>query len=226
MILALDTATRWTGLALHSGSAIIAEHGWQATNTQTVELAPAVSRMWQQANITVDDLKGIAVAIGPGSYTGLRVGLGFAKGLSLTTGLPIIGVSTLDILAAAVPKLTGSLVVVIEAGRSRVTAARYTWQGRSGWQAEEEAQILTFDELLAQQVALNPTGATTFVGEGVPEYGRQIRAAGKNFRVVPAAASLRRAGYLAEIGWQRLKRGQVDDAASLTPVYLRDPAGA
>ena len=99
MILAIDTATRWTGLALHDGTSIIAEMGWQAINTQTIELSPAIAEMWRRTNTTATQLKGIAVAIGPGSYTGLRVGVAVAKGLALANGTPLVAVSTLDILS-------------------------------------------------------------------------------------------------------------------------------
>ncbi|MDX1414745.1 MAG: tRNA (adenosine(37)-N6)-threonylcarbamoyltransferase complex dimerization subunit type 1 TsaB, partial [Candidatus Promineifilaceae bacterium] len=101
MILALDTATRWTGLALHDGKRIIAEQGWSSKYTQTVELTPAVARLLATADFQVADLQAIAVAIGPGSYTSLRVGLAVAKGLSMAHQIPLIGVPTLDIISAA-----------------------------------------------------------------------------------------------------------------------------
>ncbi len=225
MILAIDTATRWTGLALHDGTNVIAEYGWRAVNTQTIELAPAVQLMWQRAGIQPGDLntslKAVAVAIGPGSYTGLRVGLGFAKGLALTLPIALIGVPTLDIVAAAVPKLSGRLVVVAEAGRTRVCAAPYTWQRRKGWQPDSPPAVKTWEALLADYA-----GQITFAGETVAGQSRRIRAADKQFQVLPATAGVRRAGYLAQIGVQRLKQKQTDDPAALTPFYLQEPAGA
>lgn len=221
MILAIDTATRWTGLALHDGTNIIAEHGWRAVNTQTVELAPAVQQMWQRAGIRPGDLKAIAVAIGPGSYTGLRVGLGFAKGLALTLPIALIGVPTLDIVAAAVPKLSGRLVVVAEAGRTRICAAPYKWQRRQGWQQAGTPVVNIWEDLLAGY-----EGRVTFAGETVARQSRRIRAADKQFQVLPATAGVRRAGYLAQIGVQRLKRDLTDDPAALVPLYLQEPAGA
>lgn len=219
VILAVDTATRWTGLALHDGAAIVAEHGWQSFNTQTIELAPAVDRMLQQAGLTAGELKGIVVAIGPGSYTGLRIGLGFAKGLAIANQVPLIGVPTLDIVAASLAGMTGQLVVVAEAGRTRVCAATYEWQRGRGWQKSGRPTIEAWDELLGRL-----EGATTFAGEVSPEAAKKIRAH-KEFRLLPPAASVRRAGYLAEIGWLRLRKERVDDAATLAPIYLRDPAG-
>ena len=71
MILAIDSATRWTGLALHDGLNIVAEHGWRSTNMQSVELAPAITRMLERADIGADALKGIAVAIAEATSTRL-----------------------------------------------------------------------------------------------------------------------------------------------------------
>jgi len=219
MILAIDTATRWLGLALHDGTAVLAEHGWRTFQTQTIELTPAIEEILRREEITAVDLKSIAVAIGPGSYTGLRVGLAVAKGMSLANRTPLIGVSTLDILAAATGPYEAELVVVAEAGRSRVCAAIYRWNSRHGWQAATDPVIEAWPDLLAQ---LNrPTVAT---GEITADAAKLIRKAGH--QVVPAAAAVRRAGYLAEIGWQRLRKRQTDEASSLAPIYLRNPDGS
>src|SRR5688500_6973988 len=100
MLLAIDTATRWTGLAIHDGAAGIVDSGWRSFISQTVVLAPAVADLLQRVGLTAAALSGIAVSLGPGSYTGLRVGLGLAKGLALANQTPLIGVPTLDIVAA------------------------------------------------------------------------------------------------------------------------------
>lgn len=219
MILAIDTATRWLGLALHDGTAVLAEQGWRSFQTQTVELMPAIGEMLKREGITAVDLKAIAVAIGPGSYTGLRVGLAAAKGMALANRTPLIGVSTLDILAAATGPYEAQLLIAAEAGRSRVCAAIYRWHSRRGWQAHNEPVIEAWPELLAQ---LNrPTVAT---GEITADAAKLIRKAGH--QVVPAAAATRRAGYLAEIGWQRLRKNKTDNASTLSPIYLRNPDGS
>jgi tRNA threonylcarbamoyladenosine biosynthesis protein TsaB len=220
IILAIDTATRWTGLALHDGKTVIAEQGWRSLHTQTIELTPAVGQLFARADINAADLRAVAVAIGPGSYTSLRVGLAAAKGLSLAHQIPLIGVPTLDITAASIGLRTGSLVVVVEAGRKRVIAGMYRWQEKRGWQASERPIIETWETLL-----FHLETSTTFAGEISPEAAKLIRASKKPFYLMPAAASVRRAGYLAEIGWQRVRQGLVDDAASLAPTYLRDPSG-
>jgi tRNA threonylcarbamoyladenosine biosynthesis protein TsaB len=221
MILAIDTATRWTGLALFDGKTIIAEEGWRGLNTQTVELTPAVGALLHRSGLDASDLKAIAVAIGPGSYTSLRVGLAVAKGMSLAHQTPLIGVPTLDIIASSIGLRTGALLVAVEAGRTRVVAGLYRWEERKGWQPSEKPIIETWQTLLFHLE--NPT---TFAGEISPEAAKLIRASKKPFHLVPAAASVRRAGYLAETGWKRWRQGQVDDAATLAPNYLRDPSGS
>ena len=220
IILALDTATRWTGLALHDGKSVIAEQGWRSLHTQTVELTPAIGQVLARSDINVADLRAVAVAIGPGSYTSLRVGLAVAKGLSLAHQIPLVGVPTLDITAASIGLRTGSLVVIAEAGRKRVIAGMYRWQEKKGWQASERPIVETWETLL-----FHLETSTTFAGEISPEAAKLIRASKKPFYLVPAAASVRRAGFLAEIGWQRIRQGLVDDAASLSPSYMRDPSG-
>jgi tRNA threonylcarbamoyladenosine biosynthesis protein TsaB len=229
MLLAIDTATRWTGLALHDGTAVLMESGWYSTHTQTIELAPAVAALLQRTDVAAADLQGIAVAIGPGSYTGLRIGLSLAKGMALAHSVALIGIPTLDILATALPQMSGNLVVVAEAGRSRVCAGLYRWQTRGaksrkttveGWLAVDQPTIESWPDLVAKTAA-----GAIFAGEINSEAARLIRAADKKLQMVAPAASVRRAGYLAEIGWQRLRKGQLDSKTSLAPIYLREPGG-
>lgn len=221
MILAIDTATRWAGLALHDGTTVIAEHGWRCLNTHTVELSPAIVEMFKRAKITAVNLTAVAVAIGPGSYTGLRVGLALAKGLALANQTPLIGVSTLDIVASAYGPLPEPLLVAVEAGRSRICAATYQWKERKGWQPTSQPVIESWETLLPTL-----TNPITFVGEITAETAKLIRATNKQFHITPPGASVRRAGYLAEIAWQRFRKGQIDDASSLTPIYLKNPDGS
>jgi tRNA threonylcarbamoyladenosine biosynthesis protein TsaB len=220
MLLAIDTATRWLGLALHDGRRVVAEVGWESVNTQTMELAPTVAGLMDRAGVETADLAGIAVAIGPGSYTGLRIGVGFAKGLALVHNRRLIGVPTLDILAASLPRSDRQLVVIVEAGRTRVCAGFYKWKGK-GWQSEGQPEILDWETLVEK---VEP--AAIMAGEISAEGAKLIRISKKKLILTPAADSTRRSGYLAEIGWFRLRRGRTDDPASLAPIYLRDPAGA
>lgn len=221
MLLAIDTATRWTGLAIHDGRAIIAESGWLGAGRQTVELAPAAADLLRRTGVKATDLAAVAVANGPGSYTGLRIGLGFAKGLAAANNVKLIGVPTLDIVAVAQPFSQVPLVAVIEAGRTRIWAGAYHWQAGKGWQSDGQPKNGDWAEVLEQL-----DEAAVFAGEINSAAAKAIRAANRAHRVVSAAGLVRRAGYLAEIGWMRLRRGWTDDPQTLAPVYMRDPAGA
>lgn len=217
MILAIDTATRWTGIALHDGQHVIADHGWLSAQTQSMELAPAVARMLGRAGVHAADLSAIAVALGPGSYTGLRIGMGLAKGMALAYQLPLVGVPTLDIVAAGQPGCDGVLIAIAEAGRRRITSGHYRLvKGR--WEPHGAPVNETWNELLQR---IEPP--LTITGEISPAAQKQIRATSRSFVVAPAAQRVRRAAVLGELAWRRFRRGKSDDPAALAPIYLREP---
>lgn len=219
MILAIDTATNWIGLALHDGAEVLGEFGWRSRRTQTIELAPAVAQLWSRAGVTAADVQAVAVAIGPGSYTGLRVGLALAKGIALGHNLPLIGVPTLDIVAAAIRRLDTDLVALAEAGRTRLWAGQYQWSDKKGWEPNDDPVLTTWEELLGRlQVPV------AFAGEISSASAKLIRRSNRSAHIVSPAGSVRRAAILAEIGHQRLKAKKVSDANTLAPLYLREVA--
>lgn len=221
MILAIDSATRWLAVGLHDGTAVIAEVGYRCLNNHTQELAPTVRHLMKQVDVTPNALSGIAVTIGPGSYTGLRVGLALAKGMALVHDVPLLAVPTLDVVAMQLPQFEGKLMVVAEAGRTRICVAPYQWQRDAGWVATEPPDIKTWQDVLEQQ-----EGKTLFAGEIFEKTAVKIQAQNSDFRVAKGGTAVRRAGNLAELGWQKLQAGEMADPATITPLYLRDPAGA
>ena len=125
MLLAVDTSTTQVGLALYDGAQVIGEYAWRSSQRHTVELAPAISDLLTRCGLTMDDVHALGVALGPGSFTSLRVGLALVKGLALSKHIPLIGIPTLDILAAAQPASKLPLGVAIQAGRSRFAFGWY-----------------------------------------------------------------------------------------------------
>ncbi len=213
MLLALDTATRHLSVALHDGQRLLAESSWRTGANPTVELAPQVAAMLQRANAGAGQLRGVAVALGPGSYTSLRIGLGLAKGLALTHSLALLGVPTFEIILRAQPPRPGPIMAVIQAGRGRISAQAYQWQA-SGWAPTTDWHITTWAAL-----AETLTAPTYICGE-VDEPGYALlQKLGDQVTLAPGAQTLRRAGWLAEIGWERLRAGRVDDPAQLAPIY-------
>ena len=231
MLLAIDTATAQISLALHDGHALIAESTWFSPNNHTVELAPSVRALIAQSNRSLDELTGLAVAIGPGSYSALRIGVAFAKAVASARKLPLVGISTLDILALAQCSYQSDLYPVAQAGRGRVIAARYGWDDASGrWMVTEKPANYEWGELLN---AINANGAPAFItGEVNADAAALIQAARENetpVTLVDSGARLRRAGYLAQEAIARLSAADADrsvfDAAAVVPIYIK-AAGA
>jgi tRNA threonylcarbamoyladenosine biosynthesis protein TsaB len=103
MLLAIDSSTRSSGVAIYDGVQVLYESSWQSAQFHSVELSPAIDLALQRVGLGTKDLKAIAIAIGPGSYTGLRIGLALAKGLAFARTLPLIAVPSLDVQAAGQP---------------------------------------------------------------------------------------------------------------------------
>ncbi len=217
-ILAIDTATRTAGIALYDGERVCGEETWHSERSHTVELMPSLVRLLDRQGISPRELTGIAVTLGPGSFTGLRIGLSVAKGLNLALKVPLVGVSTLDILAYAQAGQDLPLYAVIQAGRGQICTALYRRE-RERWRRVTDYQVMTLTDLCRQV-----EGPALFCGEIEAEGVRHLREKLGPWAIVASPAfCLRRAGYLAELGWQRLKRGEADDPATLSPIYLHYP---
>ena len=218
MLLAIDTATRMPSLALYDGERVVAEETWRSADGHTVELMPSIVRMLERQRFPPSQLQGIAVALGPGSFTGLRIGLSVAKGLALTLAIPLVGIPTLDALVYAQARKRGPVCAVLQAGRGRICAGFYR-RRRGQWQRQGDYLLTTVEELCASIEA--PTFLCGEIDAKAAELLRERL--GEKAKLASPAACLRRAGYLAELGWQRLQRGDVDDPASLSPIYLSHP---
>jgi tRNA threonylcarbamoyladenosine biosynthesis protein TsaB len=222
MLLALDTSTRQTGIALYDGTrGLLAEHHWYSANQHTRELMPEAAQIMRQVGVGADGLTAVAVALGPGSFTGLRVALAAAKGLALARGLPLIGVPTLDVAAYPHGRQPLPVVALVQAGRGRVCWARYE-HGPAGLTAATPYAVSAVTEM-ADQIE----GTVLFAGEILASTRATLaERLGARGQLLPPALAARRAGYLAEIAWGRFAAGDTDDVASLSPIYLHEPAPA
>jgi len=212
MLLAIDTSTAQIGLALYDGAQVIAEYAWRSSRRHTVELAPAISELLDRCGLTMDEVRAVGVALGPGSFTSLRVGLALAKGLALSKHIPLVGIPTLDILAHAQPVSKLPLAIAVQAGRSRFAMGWYK-SSRKKWQAQGPARIATLEEIRAG--IGNPT---ILCGEFTAGERQQLDQ--KEIHLASPISSVRRPALLAELAWARWEAGEVDDEASLAPIYL------
>jgi tRNA threonylcarbamoyladenosine biosynthesis protein TsaB len=219
MLLAIDTSTAQIGMALYDGVTVSAEFTCASGLHHTQELAPMLSWMFLQCGKTMSDVQALGVAIGPGSFTSLRVGMAFVKGLALSRHLPLIGVPTLDVVAAAVPPTDRKLAAVLQAGRGRLALVWYN-ASENGWQAEGPAEGTTAEEL--EQKIHKPV---IVCGELTESDRHCLARKFKNVTLASPAQCVRRPGILAEIAWGRWQTGKVDTAASLAPIYLHVVGG-
>ena len=214
MLLAVDTSTSQVGLALYNGAQVIGEYAWRSSQRHTVELAPAISELLTRCSITIDDVGVVGIALGPGSFTSLRVGLSLVKGLALSRHIPLVGIPTLDILAAAQPASKLPLVVAIQAGRGRFAVGRFK-NSRNGWQAKADARVVTVEKLIDEVQS-----PSILCGEFTAEERERLAKGNANIRLVSPVQSVRRPAVLAELAWARWQAGHVDDEAALAPIYL------
>ncbi|MEP6896195.1 MAG: tRNA (adenosine(37)-N6)-threonylcarbamoyltransferase complex dimerization subunit type 1 TsaB [Chloroflexota bacterium] len=213
MLLAVDTSTTQVGLAIYDGAQVLGEFAWRSGQRHTVELAPAVAELLARCTLTINDVNALGVALGPGSFTSLRVGLALVKGIAFSRHIPLIGIPTMDILAYAQAPSKSPLAVAIQAGRGRYALGWYK-VSRKQWQAQGEARVVTLEALMAEVQS-----PSVVCGEFTAEVRQQI-IENKNVRLASPVNSVRRPAVLAELAWARWQNGDVDDEASLAPIYL------
>ena len=224
MLLAIDTATETLSIALHDGDALLAECALQAGRRHSALLAPIIERTMAQIDLGMADLRALAVSVGPGSYTGARIGVALAKGMAAPRDLPLLPVTTLEtVLAAqALAHDDRPFIATVAAGRNRVIWAAYHREG-DGWSERRAPQISDWATLLAAfDEPIRLCGEVSAAGL---ESICQAREAGAPIELAPAVERVRRAGFLAEIAWRRLRESGASafPAERVMPVYLKSP---
>lgn len=202
-MLAIDTSTGHAGIALGDGSRVVAR-SWEADRAQTTSVLPAIDALCAEVGIAPREIAAVAVASGPGTFTGLRVGMGIAKGLVLAGDIPLVAVPTLEVAARAVD--ARDIVAVLPAGRGRVA-----WQ-RFGDFADATPHNTTVPELAA---ALATMPGALVTGELAADHRDVVAAAHPNVNW-----AMRDPAILLAMGQDRLARGEIADPVTLEPTYL------
>ncbi len=219
MLLAIDTSTDTASLALVKDSQVLAELTWYCGQNHTVELMPQLVHLLNQTKLSLQSISGITVAKGPGSFNGLRVGISTAKGLAFSLGIPVVGISTLEVAAYQHAETGLPICPIFNAGRGEIATAIYQ-KKYNKWLKMATEHITTVDALCSQIAT-----KTIFCGEYVLSIVTQLKTQLAQKAVIPPPASmLRRASFLAELGQQQLEVGNYDDPATLQPLYLRHPS--
>ena len=219
LLLSIETATGCGSVALtkggiHNGK-VLAEATAQPEITHSRRLLGSVDWVMQAAGVTWDELHGVAISLGPGSFTGLRIGMAAAKGIVYACKTPLIGVQTLDAIALACPVIDRPLWCLLDARKQEVYAACYH-TGPSGL----PEQCSPVEALCPEHLLEKITGPTLLAGPGVTEY-HDFFAAHKDVQLIPAALSSPSAARIGFLATEQLLAGKTADPATLAPLYVR-----
>lgn len=218
-ILALDSSGLVASVALAEDGRLLGEYTINHKKTHSQTLLPMLDEMGKMAELDLNTVDAVAVAVGPGSFTGLRIGVATAKGIGLALGKPMVAVPTVDALAYNLWGSGGIVCPLMDARRGQVYTGLYRFE-------QGEMQVISQAEALALEELLQRCGEqgelVTFLGDGVPVYREKIE---EQLRAphlyAPAHMNRQRAGAVAALGMAMLRRGETVSADELAPIYLR-----
>jgi tRNA threonylcarbamoyladenosine biosynthesis protein TsaB len=213
-ILSIDTSSGQGGLAIYDGRRL-STRSWPADRLHTTTLLSEIHHLLDGADAGVRDLAAVAIATGPGAFTGLRVGFGVAKGFHLATGVPLIGIPTLDAAALGFATCGIPVVAVVGAGRGRLVWASYDTnpEGLVQSRPPRNGTMGEFIEELRESVPALVTGE-------IDDDQAGLIARLEGVSLPPAPLRTRQPGALAELAWRRWRVGNVDEARAIEPIYL------
>jgi len=214
-ILAIETSSRVGSIALATGDKLLAVEKFQRTLGHVADLLPTIDRATQKLGWKAADLDEVYVSAGPGSFTGLRIGITVAKTLAQACGVRIVAVPSIEVIAANAPLGTINVGVVLDAKRKQVFAGRFQW--RDG-QLTTTLQACLIEP--GQFIAESPK-PLLLIGEGVKYHRDALRAEGVDF--TDESLWWPKAEMVHKIGRAMAKKGEFADPLALTPIYLRPP---
>jgi tRNA threonylcarbamoyladenosine biosynthesis protein TsaB len=220
MILAINTSTLQYGLALmQKRGTIMAEYLISSGTKNFGGFMPALASLLTSSGTLKEDLEAIIVAIGPGSFTGLRVGLSAAKGIAQGLKIPVIGVSNLEAMANQLTHVSLPVYAMISSRKGEVIIALFNWDKKEGMIRKGEDASIKFSHLTA---IIN--GPTLFIGNDLINQRAPIKEMlGEDAFLAPPHLWGLRASSIGFLGLDRFHRGDFDDIRDLVPVYLRPP---
>jgi tRNA threonylcarbamoyladenosine biosynthesis protein TsaB len=214
-LLAVESATLSGGAALLDGDRLLGEITLNIAITHSERLLAAVDRLLADCGLAPADLDGLAVSVGPGSFTGLRVGLATVKGLAMALDLPVAPVPTLDALAARLPFAEAPVCPILNARKDEVYLSRYRWSG-AGMSRESDYLALPPELAVAELSA-----PVILLGDGIEACRPWLGGLSDEVRLAPVAQRLPSAATVGELGQTILSRGGGVSAETLAPLYLR-----
>lgn len=218
LILGIETATRTGGVSIVSETGVVAEYTLNIEVTHSERLMSTVDRVLSDTGISLSNIDGLAVSIGPGSFTGLRIGTATVKALAFATGRPVAAVPTLKALAWNLPEASRLICPLLDARKRDVYTAAYRFV--DGELATEQGEMVVPLAVLAERA----NAEMIFTGEGSVVFRRELQdLLGARAFFAPLSAVVPSAASVAEIGLGMLRSGTTTDPDLLTPLYIRRP---
>ena len=218
-ILGIDTSTKFCNLGLIEDEDILIEctiNGLKKKHSSI--LVPAIKNLLKTMDLKMEEINGIAVSIGPGSFTGLRIGVGVAKGLSYACSLPLLGITTLDAMAFPLKEIPYLICPVLESKKDEIYDVVFR-----GGDSLHRVMDYKCEDIQSLLVRLSPLKEKIiFLGDGIKKYRDIIKEKiGKDALFIDSQLNLPVATSIAFLGLNKLKKGEKDDISTLTPFYLR-----
>lgn len=213
-LLGIDTSTGHLSLAISSNGKVIAEQNEQLGRTMSTHILPKINQIFQAANLSLQEIDGIAVGLGPGSFTSLRIGLATIKGLIFKSQIPVVGISSLDVIAQGVDGIDHPICVLTDAKRSKVFACVYK-KIEDELIVQTERQLIPIQELLDQL-----SDPCYFVGEAVSIYRDEILQSDKSVQTEFKDKVLPSARHLLELAQKNFQAGTTETGETLSPLYI------
>jgi tRNA threonylcarbamoyladenosine biosynthesis protein TsaB len=212
-ILSVDTSTKNFSLCMAQDERIIASQDVVLKDVLSDSIIPNIKTLLKKAKISIETIDGYAIGLGPGSFTSLRVGLSTVKGLAFSLQKPLVGISSLDIIASAI-KEEKDIAVVCDARRELVYAALYR-KTPKGVVAATDYLLTDIDTFLKKV-----KNDTIFTGDGIKLYKDKMIALKKKVTFAPEISWYPQAKYLSPIALKRFKEKKISSLDSLVPIYL------
>jgi tRNA threonylcarbamoyladenosine biosynthesis protein TsaB len=215
--LAIETSGRIGSVAFAGDGKLLEEETFAHGLQNAAGIVPAIDRLCRRQGCAPAELQELYVSAGPGSFTGLRIGITLAKTLALATGVRLVAVPTVRVLAENAPPEAGNIIIVLDAKRDQIFTAALRL-GAEGWETHEPARLDTLTAMLAR--APRPV---YLLGEGIPYHQKFVPSDDPQIIISPADSWRARASAVADIGFDMARRGEFSDPYRLTPIYIRRP---
>ena len=213
-ILGIDTSSKFLSLAISEDKDIIRQEDHLLDRKHASLMIPEIKKMLEHANLSVDDIDAFVIGLGPGSFTGLRIGVSTVKGFGIATKKPCIGVPSIDALALNIDEKDSNIIPIIDAKRENVYSAIYR---KKGYQVIRLSgyQLVTIDKLMAKI-----RGHAVIFGDGLLIYREKIKHFNKEVVFLDEEYWYPKAGNLIKLALPNIKKGKNIDLSKLKPIYL------